>query len=108
MRNLIRARREELGYSRRELAEALGGTSQNTILNVERGWAREPGEDYTPQRGTIVKLAEVLDIDEERMLRAYGHRAGPMRRVVDVTGLTPVQIGQVEAFVAGLRQQNAE
>jgi transcriptional regulator with XRE-family HTH domain len=64
-------RREELGLSQGELAERVG-VSQQTISRWESGLA-------IPQPERVLALAEVLDLDEERLLGYAGYIPKPDR-----------------------------
>lgn len=81
--------------------------SPNTVKYVERGWIHVPDEPYIPQRKSLIKLSEALDIPLDRMLTAYGYKAGARDKAqFTVTGLTPTQVEMVRAYIDELRAQN--
>lgn len=53
--NMIRKRREELGWTQQELADKMGYTSKSTITRIEKGY-----NDVS--QSNIMKFAEVLDV----------------------------------------------
>ena len=52
----IKARRKELGYTQKEIAQHLG-VSQTTVLRWEKGDVNDM------RRGAVARLAEILDVD---------------------------------------------
>lgn len=103
---LIAERREALDLTQHGLAVE-AGVSPHTVKYIERGWFRTPDEPYSPQRKSLVKLSDVLNIPLGRMLETYGYKAGTRDKVqFTVTGLTPEQVEQVRSLIDDLRKQN--
>lgn len=53
--DMIKQRREELGWTQQELADKMGYTSKSTITRIEKGY-----NDVS--QSNIIKFAEVLDV----------------------------------------------
>lgn len=97
--------RERKGWSIRQVAREIGADPA-WILKVERG-------DYaSPAPELLARVAEVLDIDAERMDRiTRGHVSGNLPEVrtyfrAKFADLSDEDIGQIEALVADLQEEH--
>lgn len=121
--DLLRAAREAAGLNKYQAADA-ARMSEGRWRQLERGVERKGGVDHpaSTSPSTLLRIAEALDIEPERLLGAAGYspeqvaellagngstldatrRTGPVSTIT-VTGLSPEQVAIVEAFISGLR-----
>jgi len=99
----IRDRREAERTTQNALSK-LVGVSPHTINHIERGWTRTPDKPIRPQRETVVKLAEVLDLDLNKMLDVYGLTSRTYAQF-NIAGLTAADVEKVKRFIDGLRKK---
>lgn len=98
MAGLLRAAREDLGWSRLHLA-AEAGLSERTIVDLENN--RRSGEEgpLTPRKDTVRKLVAALHFEELADLAGVQLPARARGRLRREDQLTAAQTAEVEQFI---------
>ena len=106
----IRVRRNELGWSTRELADKMGYANQSAISRIESG-ERDVPQSKVAQFAKVLRtsVAYLMDWDINASLANITERArndsGFMSLIEDINELSPEQLDGVRVFV-GLMLKN--
>ena len=95
--DIVKEARKKFGWNQAELARRLN-IGQQTVSGWERGTSR-------PRRPEIAKLARVLEIDVDLLLKAAGHIgpvANPRIVTLRLSDLTPEKFEQFSADLVQL------